>query len=88
MCDEDHTTPRRHLLRSLKTTTKGNQVDLHTYTVIGVHDEGEGNRFAEGYEATDPDAAELLALHDHPELLIAGVVEGECKLVDNDPAIG
>lgn len=53
-----------------------------TYTVIGVHDEGRGNRFAESYEDINPGGAEDEAHAEHPELLIAGVVEGPCKLVD------
>lgn len=56
------------------------------YVVIGIHEQGDENRFAESYDCESPDAAECLAYIDHPALLIAGVVEGDCKLVDDDPA--
>jgi hypothetical protein len=56
-----------------------------TYTVIGIHDDGEGNRFAESYEDINYGGAEDQARAAFPDLLIAGVVEGECKLVDADP---
>lgn len=56
-----------------------------TYVVIGIHEDGTENRFAETYVTDDPTTAECLALCEHPALLIAGVVEGDCKLVDDDP---
>jgi hypothetical protein len=51
------------------------------YTVIGVHDNGRENRFAEAYSAASPADAEARALVEHPALLIAAVVEGPCKAV-------
>lgn len=63
-------------------------MDTKTYTVIGIHDNGEGNRFAESYEDVNPGGAEDEAHAAFPDLLIAGVVEGTCKLVDDDPAMG
>jgi hypothetical protein len=57
------------------------------YTVIGVHDGGQGNRFAESYEDICPGGAEDKATAEHPDLLISGVVEGECELVDDDPTM-
>lgn len=62
-------------------------IETKTYTVIGVHENGGGNRFAESYEDINPGGAEDEAHAAFPDLLIAGVVEGECKLVDNDPTI-
>lgn len=59
--------------------------NLHAYTVIGIHDEGRGDRFAESYLAFDPADAEQQALDSHPELLIAGVAAGATvQMVDTD----
>lgn len=61
--------------------------DLHAYTVIGIHEDGHENRFAESYLAVDPADAECQALCDHPNLLIAGVAKGAVSMVDEDPAV-
>lgn len=61
---------------------------MNTYTVIGIHDGGRENRYADTFTADDPTGAEVLALVEHPDLLIAGVAEGGAvQMVDDDPAV-
>lgn len=69
-------------------------MDTNTYTVIGTYADDAQNRFAESFEDSTPGGAEDQALAwacaqpGAPEIRIAGVVEGECNLVDDDPALG
>ncbi len=44
------------------------------FTVIGLY-EGSLQRFAQTFEAWDQEAAQVLAMHEFPRLLVAGVVE-------------
>lgn len=62
-----------------------NDRNMSAYTVIGIHENGCENRFAESYLAVDPSDAEAQALVDHPNLLIAGVALGDVSVVDYDP---
>jgi len=52
------------------------------FTVIGLY-EGSLQRFAQTFEAWDQEAAQVLAMHEFPRLLVAGVVEGEVATVDH-----
>jgi hypothetical protein len=51
------------------------------YTVIGVHEGGMENRYAEEFVAEDPQGAEAQALAAHPDLLIVAVIAGSDVLV-------
>jgi hypothetical protein len=57
-----------------------------TYTVIGIHDGGTENRYAESFTAESASDAEAQALCAHPDLLIAGVAAGSVQMVDDDPS--
>lgn len=56
------------------------QPKTQTYTVVGLFPNGEG-RFADSYEAASPEAAESMALAEHPELQVAGVFPGAVMAV-------
>jgi len=65
-----------------KEQTMSDESKLKTYTVIGVYAEDD-QRFAEAFEAVDPDGAEQQA-HDYAEaeIVIAGVVAGNVVMAD------
>jgi hypothetical protein len=54
---------------------------MFDYTVIGVHEGGMENRYAEEFVAEDPQGAEAQALAAHPDLLIVAVIAGSDVLV-------
>lgn len=54
---------------------------LHDYTVIGVYDDGTGQRYAEMFRASSPAEAEQAAKVANETLTVAGVIAGDVEPV-------